>query len=272
VPPPQELQDLPVDLIDPNLSQPRRYFDEATLQALAGSLRDRGVLQPVLVRTREDGRYELIVGERRWRAAKIAALASIPALVCPFDDGAVLEAALIENMAREDLNPVEEARACATLIKDFGLSHRQIGARVGRHMSVVSNLVRLLNLPAEILELVELGELSRSHALALLMAKDPQVRPQLARAAIEEGWSISKIEARARESNRTDSAPNSPGSVPTVTMSVASVWGDLLGVEVNVRTLRTQKLRLEVVFDSPEAALALGGRLGKTVARGSKRR
>jgi len=272
MPPPQELQDLPVDLIDPNLSQPRRYFDETTLQALAGSLRDRGVLQPVLVRTRKDGRYELIVGERRWRAAKIAELASIPALVCPFDDGATLEAALIENMAREDLNPVEEARACATLIKDFGLSHRQIGARVGRHMSVVSNLVRLLNLPAEILELVELGQLSRSHALALLMAKDPQVRPQLARASIEEGWSISKIEARARESNRTDSPSNSPGSVPTVTMSVASVWGDLLGVEVSVRTLRTQKLRLEVVFDSPEAALALGGRLGEAVARGSKRR
>ena len=290
--PPQELQDLPLQEIEPNLSQPRRYFDEAALDALADSLRERGVLQPVLVRSLQDGKHELIVGERRWRAAKIAGLETIPALVCPFDDEAALEAALIENMAREDLNPVEEARACATLIEEFGLSHRQIGARVGRTMSVVSNLVRLLNLPAEILELVELGELSRGHALALLMAKDPQVRPQLARAAVQKGWPVRTLEARARESNMSWQGPEEVGleegerekgrdgekgrdaeQEPDLTaMNVARVWGDVLGVEVSVRVMRSRKLRLEVVFDSPEGAFASAGRLAEQIARGNKRR
>ena len=293
--PPQELQDLPLEEIEPNLSQPRRYFDEEALDALASSLRERGVLQPVLVRSLQNGKYELIVGERRWRAARIAGLETIPALVCPFDDEAALEAALIENMAREDLNPVEEARACATLIEEFGLSHRQIGARVGRHMSVVSNLVRLLNLPAEILELVELGELSRSHALALLMAKDPKSRLELAGRAIEEGWSMAKLEARARESNKLrqgseevglggrerersgaerarDADPDAGQAQDLTVMNIARVWGDVLGVEVSVRVLRSRKLRLEVVFDSPEMALAVGGRLAEQITRATKRR
>jgi ParB family chromosome partitioning protein len=121
-PPPQELRDLPLEEIEPNLSQARRYFDQATLQELAGSISERGVLQPVLVRPGPEGKYQLIAGERRWRAAKLAGLETIPALLSPYDDATALEVALIENMAREDLNPVEEARACATLVKEFGLS------------------------------------------------------------------------------------------------------------------------------------------------------
>jgi len=133
----QELRDLPVDLVEPNLAQPRRYFDQATLQELAGSLKERGMLQPVLVRPWEDGRYELIAGERRWRAAKIAGLQSIPSLISPYDDLAALETALIENMARENLSPVEEARACTTLIKELGLTHEEIARRVGRSREAV---------------------------------------------------------------------------------------------------------------------------------------
>ncbi len=117
---PNELRELPIGLIEPNLLQARRYFDEEALQKLASSLRERGVLQPVLVRSGPDGSYELIAGERRWRAAKLAGLQTIPGLVCPYDDSLALEAALIENMAREDLNPVEEARACAMLVKELG--------------------------------------------------------------------------------------------------------------------------------------------------------
>jgi ParB family chromosome partitioning protein len=129
---PQQLQDLPVEEIEPNLAQPRRYFDEGALEALASSVGERGVLQPVLVRPRQDGSYELVAGERRWRAAKIAGLATIPALVSAYDDLAALEVGLIENMAREDLNPIEEARACATLVQELGLTYRQLGERLGR--------------------------------------------------------------------------------------------------------------------------------------------
>ena len=156
----QQLRDVSVDMIEPNLSQPRRRFDEGTLQELAGSIGERGVLQPVLVRPGTDGSYELIAGERRWRAAKLAGLETIPALVSSHDDAAALQIALIENMVRADLNPVEEARAFATLSQEFGLSHRQIAIRVGRNISVVSNTIRLLQLSEEILELVERGQLS----------------------------------------------------------------------------------------------------------------
>ena len=282
--PSQELRELPVDLIEPNLSQPRRYLDEAALEALAGSVRDRGVLQPVLVRPLQDGKYGLIVGERRWRAAKIAGLQSIPALVSRYDDLAALEVGLIENMAREDLNPVEEARACATLVKELGLTHRQIGQRVGRSSSAVGNLVRLLNLSAEILELLERGALGLTHGLALLRAKDPEAHRQLAHKAVEEEWSVRTLRARADQSNSAGSAPKdavpaqrqTPGQQEhdpeAVAMNVARVWGDLLSAEVSVRTLRGRKLRLEVVFDPPESAFVIAGRLGEAVARGSKRK
>ena len=278
---------MPLQEIEPNLSQPRRYFDEATLEALATSIGERGVLQPVLVRSLRDGKYQLVAGERRWRAAKIAGLQTIPALVSAYDDLAALEVGLIENMAREDLNPVEEARACATLAKELGLTHQQIGERVGCHKSVVSNLIRLLNLSSEILELMERGELSEGHGVALLSAQDPQVRKQLASATIEEGWSVNALRAHVRQSNvdepRSRRRPEGVGlegerekgwdaeQEPDLTvMNVARVWGDVLGVEVSVRVLRSRKLRLEVVFDSPEMALALGGRLAEQIARGKQ--
>ena len=124
--PPQQLQDLPVDLIEPNLEQPRQYFDEAKLQELAASVRERGILQPVLVRPLQDGKYQLVAGERRWCAARIAGMETIPALISEYDDLAALEVGLIENMAREDLNPVEQARACQTLVNELGLSKRGI--------------------------------------------------------------------------------------------------------------------------------------------------
>ena len=136
-------------------------------------------------------RYELIAGERRWRAAQIAGLKTIPALVRPHDDAASLELALIENMAREDLNPVEEARACAALVEELGLTREQVGRRVGRGRVAVSNLMRLLDLPDEALELLERGKLSEGHGRALLLAKDHTARRQLAAPAAVEGWSVS---------------------------------------------------------------------------------
>ena len=197
----QELRELPLEVVLPNPSQPRRHFDEEALKGLAGSMGEHGVLQPVLVRPLQDGKYELLAGERRWRAAKIAGFPTIPALVSRYDDAAALEVGLIENLAREDLNPVEEARAFATLSKEFGLTYWQIGERVGRHKTVVSNHIRLLNLSEEILELLERGTLSKGHGCALLQAKDLQARSQLARTAVEEGWTVQTLEARASASN-----------------------------------------------------------------------
>jgi ParB family chromosome partitioning protein len=261
-------------------------------------LRERGVLQPVLVRSGPDGSYELIAGERRWRAAKLAGLQTIPGLVCPYDDSLALEAALIENMAREDLNPVEEARACAMLVKELGLTIEQVGRRVERSRVAVSNLIRLLGLSEEILELMERGELSEGHGRALLGAKDLKIRRDLADRTVAEGWSVRTLEARARESNNTAEstphgawpAPSNPassngahatnGAVPATNdpeqdmtaMNIARVWGDAVGEEVTVRVMSGRKLRVEFVFESPEGALAVGGRLAEIVARGSKRR
>ncbi|MGH2899625.1 MAG: ParB/RepB/Spo0J family partition protein, partial [Solirubrobacteraceae bacterium] len=184
-----DLRMVPVELIVPNPRQPRRSFDEPALEALAGSLRERGVLQPVLVRPVAGGTYELVAGERRWRAAQIACLETVPALVRDRDDGEALEAALIENMAREDLNPVEEARACAALVEELGLTRESVGLRVGRSRVAVSNLLRLLDLPDEALELLQRGDLSAGHGRALLLAGDHADRRRLARSAVAEGWS-----------------------------------------------------------------------------------
>src|SRR3954470_17541373 len=145
-----ELREIPLELISANPRQPRREFDEQALLALAYSLKERGVLQPVLLRPLHGGTYELIAGERRWRAAQLAGFDTVPALVRPHDDAESLELALVENMAREDLNPVEEARACAMLVEELGLSREDVGRRVGRSRAAVSNLMRLLDLPDEV--------------------------------------------------------------------------------------------------------------------------
>jgi ParB family transcriptional regulator, chromosome partitioning protein len=196
---------------------------------------------------------------------------------------------LIENMARQDLNPIEEARACATLVQELGLTYRQLGERVGRGSVTVWNLVRLLDLSAEIIELLERGELSKSHGTVLLTVEDSLVRSQLAREAIEHGWSTRTLDAHARSSNGVVPAelqdlegqvqpqdpqqPRDPQQAQDMTaLNIARVWGDALGAEVAVRTLSGRKLRVEFIFDSPEGALAVGGRIGELVARGSKRR
>src|SRR3954471_12889352 len=193
------LREVPVDLIDPNPRQPRKDFDGAGLAELAESITARGVLQPIVVRGMAGGRYELVAGERRLRATRIAGMDSIPAMVRDADDWERLDLALAENMAREDLNPVEEARACAMLVDDLGLTKGEVGRRVGRSRVAISNLIRLLDLPEEALELIEGGELSEGHGRAILMCKDHGARRRLAQAARDEGWSVRETEHRARE-------------------------------------------------------------------------
>jgi ParB family chromosome partitioning protein len=239
-----ELRSLPVELIVPNRHQPRKAFDEASLASLADSLADRGVLQPVLVRPLPGGTYELIAGERRWRAAQLAGLDMVPALVRPHDDAGSLEIALIENMAREDLNPVEEARALSLLVEEMGLTREDVGRRVGKSRVTVSNLIRLLDLPDEALALIEAGVLTEGHGRALLLAEDHGDRRALARAAGDGEWTVRATEERARASNLSAAAALPPAAAfrgrgvhpdqAAAALEIGESLGRALGTDVRV--------------------------------------
>jgi ParB family chromosome partitioning protein len=192
------LREIPIELVQPNPEQPRKEFDAEQLTALAESINARGVLQPIVVRPLPGGAYELIAGERRLRASKLADLSTIPAVVRDTDEQERLELALIENMARADLNAVEEARACATLVEDLGLTKEELGRRVGRSRAAVSNLIRLLELPDEVLGAIGDGRLSEGHGRALLRVKDHTTRRRLGTDAAAGGWSVRETEERAR--------------------------------------------------------------------------
>ena len=207
------LREVPIELVRPNEQQPRTDFDEQALVELSESIASRGLLQPIVVRPLPGGEYELIAGERRLRASKLAGLEFVPAVVRQTEDGERLELALAENMARVDLNPVEEARACAMLVDDLGITKEEVGKRVGKSRVAVSNLVRLLELPDTALELIEGGALSEGHGRAILTCKDHDARKRLARDARDGGWSVRETERRARAAE--DGAP-APAARPEV--------------------------------------------------------
>jgi ParB family chromosome partitioning protein len=218
----------------------------------------------VIVRSTGGGRYELIAGERRWRAGQLAGLKTVPAIVRSSDDDASLELALIENMAREDLNPVDQARACAALVEDLGLTREAVGRRVGRSRVAISNLLRLLDLPDEALVMLESGVLSEGHGRALLLAPDHGERRRLARAAAEQGWSVRELEARARQGGfrprraRRGAAPHPDQEEAIVRLS--EVLGSLLGRDVTVRP-HGEGYRATLEFASLDEALELISRL-----------
>jgi ParB family chromosome partitioning protein len=266
------LREIPVELIKPNPRQPRRSFDEDALGELAESIRARGVLQPIVVRSLPGGRYELVAGERRLRAARIAELERIPAMVREADDWERLDLALAENMARVDLNAVEEARACAMLVDDLGLTKEEVGRRVGRSRVAISNLSRLLDLPEEALELIECGHLSEGHGRALLLCKDHATRRRLAFDARDGAWSVRETERRAREAETGEEEPRRPRAVihPDLEEALAAAEDALtaaLGREVRVRA-RGEGCRVELDFDSPGEAVQLAEQL---LSRGLRR-
>jgi ParB family transcriptional regulator, chromosome partitioning protein len=259
------LRQIPVELIDPNPRQPRRNFEEGPLAELAESIRSRGVLQPIVVTPLPGGRYELLAGERRLRASRIAQVELIPALVRTADDWERLDLALAENMAREDLNPIEEARACAMLVDDLGITKGEVGKRVGRSRVAISNLIRLLDLPEEALELIERGSLSEGHGRAILTCKDHDARKKLALSARDGGWSVRETERRARELEDRDGAPpRRPRFVhPDLADSLAAAEDTLsaaLGREVKVRA-KGNGCSAELEFDTPAEAIALAEQL-----------
>jgi ParB family chromosome partitioning protein len=255
-----ELHELPIELIKPNPNQPRTKIDEEALAGLASSIEANGVVQPLLVRPLPDGSYELIAGERRWRAAQAAGLAKVPAVVRDQELAERLQVALIENMVREDLNPVDEARACAALVDDLGLTKEDLARRVGRSRPAVSNLIRLLDLPDEALAMLEAGELSEGHGRALLAADGNDVRRRLARDAVRGGWSVRETENRVKLAgqpkkgggSRRQLAPEEGAAMREAADKLESA----LGHEVNVRP-RGGEISVEIRFEDLDQALAL---------------
>ena len=193
-----ELAHLEVDQIHPNPKQPRKRFEGEAVSGLAESIKAQGLIQPVVVRPRLEGGYELIAGERRWRAAREAGIATVPAVVREADDRDTLLLGLVENVAREDLSPIEEARAYAILIDEFGLSLGEVAERVGKSKPTVSNRIRLLELPEDVLAMINRNELSEGHARAVLAVPDNDGRRKLAKLIVREGMSVRAAERAAR--------------------------------------------------------------------------
>jgi ParB family chromosome partitioning protein len=205
------LRELPVSEIRPNSYQPREHFDEEALVSLAASIQAVGVLQPILVRQSGPQEYELIAGERRWRAARRAGLQTIPAIVRPTEDVRSLEQALVENLHREDLTPLEEAAAYQQLIEQFGHTQEEVAQRVGKSRSAVANTLRLLHLPPSIQRLLAEGQISAGHARALLGTPDRVFQEQLARAIVSEHLTVREVEDRVREHAGEADAGDEPG-------------------------------------------------------------
>jgi ParB family chromosome partitioning protein len=242
-------REVPVDLIRPNPDQPRRAFDPETLAALAESIAEAGVIQPLIVRPLPDGRYELIAGERRWRAARAAGLDLVPAMVRDEDAALRMQTALIENVAREDLNPVDEARACAALVDELGLSKEELAGRLGRTRPAISNLIRLLDLPDDVLDLLAEGQLTEGHGRAILIAKGNDVRRRLARDAVAGGWSVRETERRAKQAEATPRAKVVPHPDQEAAMLRAEeALEEAFGHGVSVRATK-KGLRAELHFD-----------------------
>jgi ParB family chromosome partitioning protein len=262
-----ELRELPVGLIKPNPKQPRTRFDEEALAGLAASIESSGVVQPLLVRPLHDGSYELVAGERRWRAAQQAGLEKVPALVRDSEQAERLQVALIENMVREDLNPVEEARACASLVEDLGLSKEDLARRIGRSRPAVSNLIRLLDLPDEALELLESGELSEGHGRALLGATGNDVRRRLARDAARGDWSVRETESRVKLAGQPKKRKRAGSGVSAEEAAALRAAADklesALGHEVKVRP-RGGEVAVEIRLADLDEALALAAIIARS--------
>ena len=261
-----DLRELPVSLIKPNPKQPRTHFDPDALAGLASSIESSGVVQPLLVRPLHDGSYELIAGERRWRAAQQAGLEKVPVIVRDSEQAERLQVALIENMVREDLNPVEEARACAALVEDLGLSKEELARRVGRSRPAVSNLIRLLALPDEALELLESGELSEGHGRTLLAVDGNDVRRRLARDAARGGWSVRETENRVKLASQPKQGGRATAKLSAEEAAAMRAAADkleaALGHEVKVRP-KGGELAVEIRLADLDEAIALARALGR---------
>jgi ParB family transcriptional regulator, chromosome partitioning protein len=229
-----ELAHVPVEQIHPNSRQPRKRFESESVGGLADSIRAQGLIQPVVIRPRLEGGYELIAGERRWRAARAAGVDTVPAIVRDADDRETLLLGLVENVAREDLSPVEEARAYALLIDEFSLSLGEIAERVGKSKPTVSNRIRLLELPDDVLAMVSRQELTEGHARAVLSVPDQDGRRRLARAIVREGMSVRAAERAARWAGARTRERRAAKVDPVLADRVRTTFRELTGFEASV--------------------------------------
>ena len=249
-----QIQTLPLSRIEPRQDQPRDQFDEDRLQDLAASIARHGLIQPVIVRHLPNGDYQIIAGERRWRAARIAGLSEIPVRVLEADDRSVAELALVENLQREDLNPMEEARGYQKLISDYSLTQEEAAAGVGKSRSAVTNALRLLNLSAPVADLVERGALSAGHARALLAVEDPVLQLSAAKQVLEKSLSVRKAEQLAAKLAKQSSAPpSSPEEGPFVDYAAAlsDELSSLLGRRVAL-TEKKNRGKIELFYDNAD--------------------
>lgn len=246
---PADVQRLPLAAIVPNPMQPRRVFTDAELEELTVSIRDNGLLQPLVVRPAPGARdrFELVAGERRFRAVSHLGWSDVPALVRDASDETLLVLALVENLQREELNPLEEAEGYQTLADRFGMKHAEVAKAVGKDRSTVANLVRLLKLPPSIRKLVEGGALSAGHARALLAVDDPVQAGELARRAAREGWSVREVERRAKDTARIPRAKRARRTDPTV-RALEQALQDHLHTRVEVKEGRRHRGRIEISY------------------------
>ena len=250
----EELRDIEIDLIRPGEQQPRTIFDEAKLQELAQSIRASGIIQPLLVR-RRGGLYELVAGERRWRAAQLAGLTRVPAIVREIPDENLLELALIENIQRQELNAIEEANAYKRLIESHGLTQEEVAQRVGRDRTFITNYLRILKLPNEIQSLLEQEKLTFGHARALLGVSNPQLQRRLAQRVFKNNWSVRETERRIRNLAKQHppvSAPNLKDDDPNVRAAEAKLRRRL-GTQVRIVPAKSGVPgRIEIEFYSSD--------------------
>ncbi|MBI2168456.1 MAG: ParB/RepB/Spo0J family partition protein [Actinobacteria bacterium] len=252
------VDEIPVASIRANSFQPRERFDEEALAELTASIREVGVLQPVLLRPSDDGGYELIAGERRWRAARRAGLQTIPALVKTADDATALEHALVENIHRADLNALEEAAAFQQLIEDFNLTHDEVARRVGKSRATVTNTLRILQLPASIHRLMQEGQLSLGHAKALLGTPDRAFQEDLAKRAVGEGLSVRAVEdlVREREASGVDEDTKRTRAKRRLPepglLELEELLSDYLSTRVKVMAGNTKRGRVVIEFSGLE--------------------
>ncbi len=245
IPPGQKavLQEIPVDRVSANPSQPRIRVDEESFEHLADSVRDMGVLQPILVRRKGQG-FVLVAGERRWRAAQKAGLSLIPALIRETDDRGALVEALVENLIRQDLNPIEEASAFLRLEQEFGMTHAEIGQTMGRSRVAVTNSLRLLKLPTEVADLVSAGKLTAGHGRALLAVEDESLANHLAARTVAEEWTVRRLEEAVRLGGRIrqGSKPKKPKSPrPAVIVELERRLAEQLGTSVEIKYKERKK-------------------------------
>lgn len=239
--------------IEPNRDQPRKSFDEDALRELADSITRHGVIQPLLVRPLSDGGYQLVAGERRWRASRLAGLTEIPAVIKDMSDGEAMELALIENLQREDLNPIEEAQGIQQLIDAYGLTQDEAAEKIGKSRSAIANTLRLLNLPKKLLELVEDGTLSAGHARALLPLSDKKLMVETAMLCVTKGFSVRETERLVRSLMSGGAKAEKKAKRRDVYYDEAELaFGEALGRKVKISSGKGDRGTIEIEFFSKE--------------------